>query len=182
MWFSKKEKNDSGVPELPDLPEFPEQNPALKTFAPVVAPGVSDKLPALPSLPNSETGNAYGREAIKAELNTGFKQDQNSFEPIKSYTKEISPEPKEVVQERRAAEIYPRQDKPVFIRLDRFQSSLRNFQEIRKQMQDIESYIGEIKTIKAKEDAELAEWTKELAEVKAKLESIDSTLFSKLER
>jgi hypothetical protein len=173
MWFTKKETGDSEIPDLPDLPSFPEQSPSLRTLT----PGIGEKLPALPSLPNSETGNAYGREAIKAELNTEFQPGI----PIKSYTKEITPEQKEV-EIRRVPEVYQKQDQPVFIRLDRFQSSLKNFQEIKKQMQDIESYIADIKSIKSKEDAELEAWSKELAEVKAKLESIDSTLFAKLER
>lgn len=178
MWFKKKDKQEAiplgELPELPDLPDFPEiksvEKPSnIKEKLPEF--GEREELPALPSFPNSSIAERISQEAIKSELSSS----------IKPYTKEISPEHKE--ERRRVSEIYPKQEsQPIFVRIDRFQNSLKNFNEVKKQLQEIESYLSDIREIRAKEDTELSEWEKELHEIKMKLESIDSVLFSKLEK
>lgn len=189
MWFKKEKPIDT--PGLPDLPNFPSVQELPETQE--ESPFIEEKLPALPSLPNSETGNLYGQEAIKAELN--MKPEPNITIVAKPYTKEISSRQRkpyvkeissgqreEVIEKRRMPEIYTRQEsQPVFVRIDRFQSSLKNLQEVKKQLMNIEGYLAEIKEIKAKEDEELALWIHELEEIKIKLGYIDSTLFSKVQ-
>jgi hypothetical protein len=177
MWFVKKKDktgttggNFSQLPDLPDFPELPGESLGdEKTSI------LSEELPSLPSFPPSDMAEEISQQAIKSEINTPSL--------TKPYTQEISPVQKEV-EKKRVLEISPRQEKlePVFVRLDKFQGSLKNFQEIKKQMGDIEAYLSDIRRIREKEDAELGEWEKELIDIKIKLESIDSTLFNKLER
>ncbi|MBM3234136.1 hypothetical protein FJZ19_03505 [Candidatus Pacearchaeota archaeon] len=176
MWFQKKSEEkpkDKSLPELPELPELP--------GLPISPDIVKEELPVLPTFPNSETGDKINQEAIKS-----------SFEPqkIKPYTKEIS-SPKEVIKtpiklmtkELPISRIEPRavEKQPVFVRIDKFQEAIKNFEDIRKKLFEIENYLSEIKAIRLKEEKELEGWETEILELKNKLESIDSLVFKKIE-
>ena len=71
--------------------------------------------------------------------------------------------------------------KPIFIRIDKFEKALENFQTIKDQVREMASLLTEIKEKRAKEDAELNEWEHELDKIKAKIMSIDSALFEKVD-
>jgi hypothetical protein len=193
MWFNKKEnKKDISLPELPNLPELPDLPQKIDFSA--IRPRIEDKpilkddLPPLPS-PSSKTD-----EEIKSEI---------AQEKARLYTKEISPVQKEVrhemfMQPPRPGVVQPpagprpqfqpramkvdenEGNQPVFVRLDKFQTAVKNFSEIKSQLSQIESYLEEIKEIRAKEDHELGEWEHEILGIKERLESIDRGIFSKL--
>lgn len=184
MWFKKQQKPPvSGLPqlpELPELPEIPEQPYPIedidKTLAPISLG--NETLPSLPSFPNSETANKISREAIKSALDI----------KTKPYTQEIgSSGQKEVGEEEGEAfkSVMPlptkfERNEPIFVRIDKFQAAIKNINDIRRQISEIESYLAEIRKIKAKEEQELQEWQQEILEIKSKLDSVDKTLFSKL--
>lgn len=200
MWFSKKNEektNTSALPELPELPELPQQFPEssnrqLSPIPPAKSPTpparafqIKENISSLPSFPNSDTGNKISREAIKSALST---EKQN-----KPYTQEIPSGLKEVRMKEEnpdfgtsmrvsmpAARVVERDSSPIFVRIDKFQTSVKSLNEIKKQISQIENYLAEIKAVKSKEEHELSEWEHEILEIKSKLESIDKTLFSKL--
>ena len=70
---------------------------------------------------------------------------------------------------------------PIYIRLDKFESTVAAFEEIRKKVNEIESLLAKIKETKRKEEAELEEWEQEIQTVKARIEAIDKSIFNKLD-
>lgn len=196
-------------PELPDLPSRPALIQSADKSSP--GPMQKESLPLLPSFPNSDTANKMSREAIKSALTPEPQQewdagnDMERFTPekLKPYTQEIeseqavnnlesfrvedSSERKEVEEPvRRPAPVHHLNSaserlEPIFVRIDKFQAAIKNIHEIKKHVSEIEAYLSELKKIKAKEDEELGEWEHEIQNTKNKLDSIDKTLFSKLD-
>jgi len=195
MGLFKKKKREEEIPKLPDLPELPrlpdisenvEEFPE-KTGLPR-APVIKDELPFLPTLPSSKATDRLSRETIKTAIEP---------EPrlIRPYTREIeSPGQKEVrrrfVQEipeeinviPRISEAEPKSKTgPVFVRIDKFQSAIRNLNDVRIKIAEIERLLVEIKELKTKEEAELSSWEEEILNIKSKLDSMDRNIFSKIE-
>jgi septal ring factor EnvC (AmiA/AmiB activator) len=71
-------------------------------------------------------------------------------------------------------------NKPIFVRIDRFNESKKEFEDIKKTVKEIETTLKKLKDNKSKEDTEIMNWTINLEEVKAKLAEIDSNIFNKL--
>ena len=69
---------------------------------------------------------------------------------------------------------------PVFVRIDKFQSSLRSLNEIKRRISDIENYLADIQELKAKEEQEIGEWEKEILELKNQIDSIEKNIFGKI--
>jgi hypothetical protein len=74
---------------------------------------------------------------------------------------------------------YSSKKEPVYVRLDKFETTLDAFREIKIQVNEIEKLLSKSKEIKAEEEKELEEWEKEIHIMKSKLESIDKNLFSR---
>lgn len=70
---------------------------------------------------------------------------------------------------------------PVYIRIDKFKSAVQSFQEIQDKLSEVEELLKDIREIKHKEDEELREWEQELEIIKARIDSIDNNIFSKLD-
>ena len=71
-------------------------------------------------------------------------------------------------------------DEPVFIRIDRFEESLKTIEKAKKQISNIEEVLRDIKKIKEEEEKELQQWEKEILSVKNQIEKIDRDVFSKI--
>jgi hypothetical protein len=180
MWFQKKSEEkpkDKGMPELPELPELPALPEPRDNI------NIREELPVLPTFPNFETEDNINQEEIKS----GFETSK-----IKPYTKEIPSELKEMIKTpiklnhggiKPIIRLEPKavEKQPVFVRIDRFQEAIKNFEEIRKKLFDIENYLSEIKAVRTKEEKELDSWEAEILELKNKLELIDSLVFKKIE-
>jgi len=183
MWpFKKKggksseENYEEDIPELPELPPLPDLG-LEKTNLPEIK--TRNELPLLPSFPNSETGEKISREAVKQAVREPF----TSFPkpPRKPLTREL--EEREFVPVKQfVKEAYPTiKTEPVFIRIDKYQEAFSKFQEIKKQVTEIEYLLSNTKDIKAREEAELQSWQQEIQAAKEKLDSIDKLIFKKLE-
>jgi len=183
-WFTKKQENSKlpRLPELPDLPNLPDDSP-MNSFNPAPKPYPEmprEDIHSLPSFPNSETANKMSREAIKSALEIQPK--------LKPYTQEIDYSKQfradESEDEDELPSISPKRtqesSEPIFVRIDKFQLAIKNINEIRKQIAEIEMYLAEIKKLKGKEEEELQEWEREILEAKNKLDNTDKILFSKL--
>ena len=72
-------------------------------------------------------------------------------------------------------------NEPVFIRIDKFEESLKIFEATKKQLIEIEKLLAHTKNIKDQEEKELQDWENDLRNIKARIEKIDKDLFSKLE-
>ena len=173
--FSKKE-------EIPKIPPAP----ALATFP----TKVSEKkdLPELPSFPPNSNNENLNQEMVKsAVIETDSPgEEEESLEEDKPLPAEenliltsneiesptlpsvpiSSPVKKEVAS--------------IFVRVDKFQSAQKHFEEIKSKVKEIESTLGKIKDVKLKEDEELASWSTEIEKLKLKLSEIDSDIFSQI--
>ncbi len=161
--FKKKQKGVvSGtppkLPEIPKLPELPE------------LPGAEERpAPRLPSYPTTSLGE---------KEDEGFGKDE--FAPEEYKGRRI---PKPLTQLRRDIGEMPAKAEnvePVFIRIDKFEESLKTFENIKRQISDIETMLSDIKKIKEDEDVELTHWERETASVKEQIEKIDRDIFSKV--
>jgi len=69
---------------------------------------------------------------------------------------------------------------PIFVRIDKFQNSQRQFEDIKKDVNDIEKTLRKVKEAKVKEDTEISNWTNDLEKIKARLSEIDSDIFDQV--
>lgn len=69
---------------------------------------------------------------------------------------------------------------PVFIRIDKFEESIKIFQDIKSQISEIEKLIKNTKEIKAKEEEELTSWEKEIQTIKNQIEKVNQDIFSRI--
>ncbi len=207
--FKKREKNFEERFKLPDLPQLPELPPIGSLENPSqIEIGKKEALPQLPSFPNTSFGDKFSQNSIKEAI-AGKKEVENEGnadefelpklpevpmmqEPLKTIrTKEMD----ESQNERRLSmefreikkpfskNIYSpeKKEEPVFIRIDKFEESLKLLDITKKQLQEIEEMLGETKNIKEKEEQELLEWENQVKSIKQQVEKIDKDLFSKIE-
>lgn len=69
---------------------------------------------------------------------------------------------------------------PVFVRIDKYQAAVQAFNEIKSQLEEIESSLREIKNLKQQEEQDLANWEAEIETIKTRLSNIDQGVFGKL--
>jgi hypothetical protein len=179
MGLFKKKENKEEIPSLPELPKLPDlPNWKGDEFS-------NEKISQLPSFPNGSLGNKFSQDTIKKAV-TGEKEEGGN-EADESAMEEIQMMQKPSVQENQEHETYGfakpkiREAEPIFIRMDRFEEGSRTFENVKRQVFEIEKMLRNIKEIKEKEEAELKEWEIELKQIKEKIEQVDSKIFSKLE-
>jgi hypothetical protein len=208
--FSKKEKKEEKkeqymkLPELPRLPELPSLE-NTDNFSKSNSSMTRESLPQLPSFPNNSFGEKFSQNSIK-EAVAGRKEvesevDADDFvlpslpevhmmqEPLKPMrTREVEEyqDEAEIKHEFRRTpsriEYTPsKREEPVFIRIDKFEESLKVFEETKMQIEEIEKMIKETKELKDKEDEELIHWETNIQLIKQKVEKVDKDLFSKIE-
>ena len=165
----------SQLPELPKLPKLPE------------LPGLEEKnIPAspihrLPGYPSNSLGEKFSQDTIKEavtgkrEADIGFGEDE--FAPLKEERR--IPKPVRTPMGMEFGQT-PRKAEPVFIRLDKFEESLKIFGKVKRQISDIEHILSDIKKIKEEEDRELGNWEREVQSVKEQIKKIDRDIFSKI--
>ncbi len=126
-----------------------------------------------------EPPRATIREAAEAQRTEGIPQRVET-------PRNIAP-PRQMPQKRqlplRASPLQKspeKNDEPIFIRIDKFQSAQKNFENIKTKIQNIESTLNQIIDIKEKEEEEIKGWSKEVQMLKAKLSEVDSDIFNKI--
>lgn len=180
--FSKKEEK----PMLPDLPDNTSTNlPKLSELPPIEHKFQNQNLTPLP-----ESNNKIDQNIIKQEINP--EMQKSSFEISSSKPQgELIAEPMEepLIEKPKTIENTPEQSQrqivkridPIFVRLDKFETSLGALDEIKDRVVEIEKILTETKKLKEKENKELEEWESDIQIIKSKLDSIDNNIFSKLE-
>jgi hypothetical protein len=178
-------------PQTLELNSIPDQ--VIINQSPQTPPDLTEAISPspLPNLPNSETGDKFQQDVIKSALQPPkytleIEPEELDIKEIKYKPKESKPiasprEYKDFVQKREEREKPETKKEPIFVRIDKFQQVTDNLKEIRAQVAEIESYLRQIRDIKAKEENELIAWENEVLELKNKLDSVDSVLLSKIE-
>jgi hypothetical protein len=173
--FSKKRETDfDSLPELPQLP---------KTIAQSMN---SRPTSTLPSMPATDTANRWSMQAVKDAIGeqspVHAHAHDNEYSDYSSGEEEvIEPgQPRIPVYRPQTPQTQIRKE-PLFVRIDKFEGALRDFEDISVKVKRIEELITEIKSLREKEDREFLEWEKDLHIIKSRLDSIDRTLFSQLD-
>jgi hypothetical protein len=96
--------------------------------------------------------------------------------PVKSTVKS-----REIGQDFAMRSYMTKKAEPVFIRIDKFEDSMKIFQEIKSQISEIEKLIKDTKEIKVKEEQELSTWEKDIQTIKNEIEKVDNEIFSRVE-
>jgi hypothetical protein len=190
--FGKKEEKKEGL-KLPSLPKLPEL-PNLESPTPTQEP-----LTQLPSFPNNSFGQKFSQNTIK-EAVTGKKEVEAGegiselptlgeapimqSSPAETIEKDFPSERKIMppVESRGQFNLQNRivDQKPIFIRLDKFEESLHNFTKIKEQIMEVEELLSEIKRTKEDEEKELNEWEMEMQNIKKEIGNIDGEIFSRI--
>jgi len=185
-WFTKdKEK----VPELPRLPPLPEIH---------IEKNQLEDLPKLPSIPSNAFGERFSQNIIK-EAVTGEREDDTDVEeeledieaplrrpPHLPLTREISP-PREIIQSQReipehfAQAVKKVKEDPIFIRIDKFEESLKIFEKTKERISEVDKMLRDIRKIREDEEQELTIWEQEIQNLKNQIEKVDQDIFSKIE-
>ena len=114
------------------------------------------------------------------------KNIENSSEEIEVNVEELPKDfrfpvpPKTLKNQEKEAEPGENKENPIFIRVDKFQESKKEFIDIQRNVKDIEKALRKLKDIKSKEDVEISAWTADIEKIKSKLSEIDSNIFNKL--
>ena len=182
FWSKKKEEvrentQPSSKTQLPELPELPELPPLMdRDFVDI---SKKEKLPPLPAFPSSGIGDQIARQAVKQAI----KEPEDIFNREELMAKESPLDSYNIPEDNFKTFEMPEQktrENSVFVRIDKYQEALLNFQEIKKQISEIENLLKEIKELRQKEEADLSEWENEVKSAKEKLARIDSSLFKKV--
>ena len=176
-WFKKDEKGGKRTQELSELPDLPPLPPTtdIPSLEFSKNPTVKQDLPPLPSFPASSTGDMISREAVKQAIREEPEDRKEFFIPtVKAPPKmvaeieegeepeqlapEFTPsfEPERIgIRERRAS---PKE--PVYVRIDKYQSAMGDFQEIKDKLLEINNLLKDIKNLRAKEESRFRQCTR----------------------
>jgi len=186
-WFKKKKEVKARVagssltelPELPELPRFSDLSELPEIRTPILEPR------SLPSFPG-KLDSGFSQEAIKSAVSPVPPINSKQVKNRERRTLEISEDtPKTKFSSLlHASETEPRLSKkiePVYIRIDKFKAAIQSFNEIQRKVAEVEDLLQKIKEMKQKEDEELRVWERDLETIKARIDSIDKSVFSKLD-
>ena len=155
------------VPEIPNNPKLNNQNtqqfqnPQInefpQNFQTQTKPQIPEPKPTLP-------------ERIPSIIQT--KPIQNTQgQNIPQVTTELNTQRQQTFQNK---------EQPFFIRIDKFNETKENFDNINIKVGEIEQILENLEKIKEQEDKELEDWKQEVNEMKSYLDSIDKEIFSKI--
>jgi hypothetical protein len=190
--FSK----DEGVPEIPTAPTLPE--------LPKTQSEEKKGLPELPSFPTDSKNENLNQEMVKSAVSDNTPEEKKGVMDIQK-DMHISEEPRggQKIPPVPSGNIPPSQpsiadlpskttginsikkgslkeNEPIFVRIDKFQSAQKHFEQIKDKVKEIESIIGKIKDVKSKEEVELKGWAEDVERIKSKLSEIDSDIFDQI--
>jgi len=200
----------SSSESLPQLPSFPNTSMGQKFSQESIKDAVSGEkkviendeddftLPGLPHAPPSQGKTMHepmlkpmvvksSDEVITKPQVKEFHREMGGLPAMTTMSEMMEPEQKPFNHERpnyASSRVRPgaiSRNEPVFIRIDKFEESLKVFEKTRTQVKEIEDLVRHAKSLKAKEDEELMKWEEEIQTIKEQIGKVDSDIFSKIE-
>lgn len=178
----EKQRSDKflDIPRLPELPKLPDlpKLPKLPEFD-----SKEENLPQLPRYPSSPFGQKLSQDMIKESVSGEKEEEEMADEFVKEQMMPKLPKfkpSKMPLHEIERKIVRTESKKPIFIRIDKFEESLKIFEEAKEKIFGMERYLSEIKKIKEMEDKELSEWEMEIQNIKNQIEKIERDVFSKV--
>ncbi len=182
MFWERKEK-DKGLPDLPRPPVRPSlplrDMPQMRDIS-----EEDDEIHELPSFPDSPMRKGFSQSAIKdAVANEEIKDETPLYKPTPQGNYKFiemnewhAPEKTE-----RMAMPARRDNKPIFVRIDKFQLARNSLETVKIKLSEIEELLKTIRDVKAKEDAELSSWESEMENVKSRVQTVLNDIFERAE-
>ena len=185
--FKKKgaKKEFKELPELPKLPSLPGESEFETT------------LPQLPRYPPNSLNNRFSqntiKDAISGEKEEEVEADEFAREQMMPELPGIKREPNRRLEfpykmERPPKDLELRgwqeprtKNSQVFIKIDKFEESLKIFELTKNKISEMEKMLEDIKRLKEKEEKELSYWMAEIQTIKNQTDKIERDIFSKLE-
>jgi hypothetical protein len=173
--------------ELPELPSFPASPKNDNLNQEMVKSAVTD----IPSLGEKEISEQVATlpvsEGPKEESMIPPKPSIESSIPSPPEMPLSPKEPEPIVKKEVSIPTTPSPSKtdqhhnePIFIRIDKFQTAQKNFDNIKEKVGQIESVLKKIKDVKAQEEEELKGWTKDVEKIKSRLGEINDDIFNQI--
>lgn len=167
--------------ELPELPSFPSTSENENLNQEIVRSAVSDDIPSEEKEENLDIQNDI---QISEEPGEEFRIPPRPFGGINALgfpsRPSIADLPKRTLEINSTKEKNTKEIEPIFVRIDKFQSAQKNFEQIKIKVREIESIIGKITDIKSKEEVELKGWSEDIEKIKARLSEIDLEIFDQI--
>ncbi|KHO54828.1 MAG: hypothetical protein QT10_C0011G0009 [archaeon GW2011_AR19] len=116
----------------------------------------------------------FVREQTMPE-HSGIKPSRNFEFPYKMER------PSKDLELRNWQESKPKKSGQVFIKIDKFEESLKIFELTKNKIAEMEKLLKDIKELKEKEERELSYWMAEIQTIKNQTEQVERDIFSKLE-
>ncbi len=191
-WFNKDNKEEkkesvNKVPDLPRLPELPDFDEHYEPTGPIHQ---------LPVFPSNSFGDKFSRRTIKSavtkEKDINNYSKMNDFKEGEDWTVQMpqrKPQIKEsdnlekerIPKEFTEAARIVKKAEPVFIRIDKFEESLKMFGTAKRQISEIEKTLENINKTRGEEERELQSWESEIKKIKEQIENVEEDIFSKIE-
>ncbi len=192
MGLFKKKEAKKYIEELPELPKIP------KLLGLPELPDDDELEKTLPKLPEYSLNNEFSKNTLKKAV-TG--KEEEMFGADEFVREQMMPEHREIARPERRLE-FPREiDGPknfelrrgeskesrtkksgqVFIKIDKFEESLKIFELTKNKITEMEKMLEDIKKLKEKEERELSYWMAEIQTIKNQTEKVERDIFSKLE-
>lgn len=187
MFWEKKEK-EKGLPDLPRPPARPMLPP--RDFSLVKDDDESNEadIHELPSFPDSPMQRGFSQSAIKdAVANEEVKDTAPLYRPTApahpnyKFVEMDEWQPQERTQRTPTSISSKRDNKPIFVRIDKFQLARNSLEAVKGKLGEIEELLKTIRDVKAKEDAELSSWESEMENVKARVQNVLNDIFERAE-
>ena len=111
-----------------------------------------------------------------------FEKSEGSREPSRSFEFPYKMEkPLKNLELRGWQEPKTKKTGEVFIKIDKFEESLKIFEMTKDKIVEMEKMLEDIKELKEKEEKELSYWMSEIQTIKNQTEKVERDIFSKLE-
>lgn len=188
------------LPRLPKLPELPDDSEFEKTLPklPEHPVNIIDNEFSKNTLKKATSGekeemfgaDEFVREQMMPEQE--IKQSRLEFpykmeRPSKDLELKSWQEPSDFAREKlfinseRGREPKTKKSGQVFIKIDKFEESLKIFELTKNKIIEMEKMLEDIKKLKEKEERELSYWMAEIQTIKNQTEKVERDIFSKLE-
>jgi len=191
--------------ELPELPSFPahsnnniNQEMVKSAVGDSPPPGENEVTASIPNdIPLEEGGEKVSPNPLLPEVPKLKPEDKDlpgsKLKPEEGFSIPTPPKVEGYHDNQDLSDMEPRPKKksipnlheqdhnePIFIRLDKFNASQKNFDTIKEKVKSIESTLEKIKEVRSREDEEIKDWAKEVENMKSGLTKIDSEIFEQI--
>lgn len=141
-----------------------------------------DEIHELPSFPDSPMHRGFSQSAIKdAVANDDVKEDQEVRMPAHNPYKVVEMEEWAPANKSQPRLVGKRENKPIFVRVDKFQLARNSLETVKFKLNEIEELLKTIRDVKAKEDTELSSWESDLENIKSRVQNVLNDIFERTE-